>query len=236
MRLQKYMAKCGVASRRKSEEIIEEGRVKVNGVTVKELGTKVEPFKDKVKVDNELIELERHKVYIALNKPIGYVSTLDDEKDRRIVTDLIENVSERIYPVGRLDIDSTGLMILTNDGDLTFKLTHPSSEIDKTYIAIVEGTPNKKELDKFRRGLFIDGEKTAPADIKILKNFPDDSILEIKIHEGKNRQVRKMCEAINHPVKKLKRVSVGNIELGDLNEGDWRYLTDKEINYLDGIK
>ena len=169
MRLQKYMAKAGVASRRKSEEIITEGRVKVNEVVVKELGTKVNVGKDKVKVDNVSIRLENHMVYILLNKPIGYVSTLDDEKDRKIITDLIDNVDERIYPVGRLDIDSTGAMLLTNDGDLTYKITHPKNEVKKTYVAIVEGRPNRFELEKFRNGINLDGEITAPAEVKILK-------------------------------------------------------------------
>ncbi len=236
MRLQKYMARAGVASRRKSEEIIKEGRVKVNGHTVIEMGTKVDPKKDRVSVDNRNIMIERHNVYIMLNKPIGYVSTLDDEKDRRIVTDLIDNVEQRIYPVGRLDIDTTGLMILTNDGDATFKITHPSTEIEKTYVAIVHGTPNKNSLEKFRNGLNIDGERTAPAKINILKNYEEDSILEISIHEGKNRQVRNMCEAIGHPVKKLKRIKVGEIELGELDEGKWRYLNDREIDYIKSIK
>ena len=236
MRLQKYMAHSGVASRRRSEEIILEGLVKVNGVKVTELGTKVDPHKDSVEVDGILIERERRNVYIALNKPIGYVSTMDDEKDRKIVTDLLDNVKERVYPVGRLDIDTTGLIILTNDGDATYKITHPSTEIKKTYIAIVEGKPNKKELERFRNGLIIDGQKTAPAEIKISKNFDEDCILEISIHEGKNRQVRKMCEAINHPVKKLKRIKVGEIELGNLEEGRWRHLNDKEIDYITSIK
>ncbi len=235
MRLQKYMAKAGVASRRKSEEIITEGRVKVNDVVVKELGTKVNVGKDKVKVDNVSIRLENHMVYILLNKPIGYVSTLDDEKDRKIITDLIDNVDERIYPVGRLDIDSTGAMLLTNDGDLTYKITHPKNEVKKTYVAIVEGRPNRFELEKFRNGINLDGEITAPAEVKILKSFDTDSILEIIIHEGKNRQVRRMCEAINHPVKKLKRVSIGKIELGDLREGHFRHLNDDEIEYLKNL-
>lgn len=235
MRLQKYMALCGVASRRKSEEIIGEGRVKVNNVVVTELGTIIDPNKDKVLVDDKRLRLESNKVYIMLNKPIGYVSTLNDEKGRRIVTDLIEGVKERIYPVGRLDADTTGLILLTNDGELAFKLTHPSKKIDKKYIAIVEGVPNKKELELLRKGVFIDGKKTSPAEVKIAKKFEEDSILDITIHEGRNRQVKKMCETVNHPVKKLKRVSIGEIELGGLNIGNWRFLNDEEINYLKSL-
>lgn len=232
MRLQKYIALCGVTSRRKAEELILEGKVKVNNKIVKELGTSVDPDKDNVKVNDKRIQVEGRKVYIMLNKPIGFVTTLKDEKDRRIVTDLIEGVKERIYPVGRLDADTTGLLILTNDGDLAYKLTHPSKEILKRYIAIVEGVPNKWELEKFRRGLLIDGKITAEAYVKIAKRYDTESILDISIHEGRNRQVKKMCEAINHPVKKLKRVAIGELELGGLDIGNWRYLEDDEIEYL----
>lgn len=232
MRLQKYMALSGVASRRKSEEIIQEGRVKVNKVVVTELGTIVDPSKDIITVDDKNIRLESNKVYIMLNKPVGYVSSLKDEKGRKVVTDLIEDVKERIYPVGRLDADTTGLLILTNDGDLAYKLTHPSNKVDKKYIAIVEGVPNKKELESLRNGVFIDGNKTHPASVKVAKRFDMDSILEIIIHEGRNRQVKKMCEAVGHPVKKLKRVSIGEIELGGVEIGNWRYLNDEEIKYL----
>ncbi len=232
MRLQKYMALCGVASRRKSEELILEGIVKVNNKVSQELGVIIDPDKDIVKVNDKRIMAENRKVYIMLNKPIGFVTTLKDEKDRRIVTDLIEGVKERIYPAGRLDADTTGLLILTNDGDLAYKLTHPSKEVMKRYIAIVEGVPNKWELEKFRRGLIIDGKPTAEAFIKIAKRFDDESVLDIAIHEGRNRQVKKMCESINHPVKKLKRISIGELELGGLNLGNWRYLEEDEVKYL----
>ena len=232
MRLQKYIALCGVTSRRKAEELILEGKVKVNNKVVNELGTVVDPDKDIVKVNDKRIQAEERKVYIMLNKPIGFVTTLKDEKDRRIVTDLIEGVRERIYPVGRLDADTTGLLILTNDGDLAYKITHPSKEILKRYIAIVEGVPNKWELEKFRRGLAIDGRMTAKAYIKIAKRYDTESILDISIHEGRNRQVKKMCEAINHPVKKLKRIAIGELEIGGLDVGNWRYLEEDEIEYL----
>lgn len=235
MRLQKYMALSGVASRRKSEEMILNGRVMVNNKVIVELGTIIDPEMDKVMVDDKRIKLEGNKVYIMLNKPVGYVSTLKDEKDRKIVTDLIDGVSERIYPVGRLDADTTGLILLTNDGDLAFKLTHPGRKIPKKYIAIVEGVPNRIELEKLRKGIYIDGKKTASAIVKIAKKYDEDSILEIEIHEGRNRQVKKMCEAVNHPVKKLKRISIGDIEIGGLNIGNWRYLNEEELNYLKSL-
>ncbi|NLY44523.1 MAG: rRNA pseudouridine synthase [Tissierella sp.] len=235
MRLQKYMAKCGVASRRKSEELIAEGLVQVNGRIIIEPGLVIDPDKDVVKVNNKIVRLESNKVYIMLNKPVGYVTTLKDEKDRNIVTDLIEGVNERIYPVGRLDIDTSGLLILTNDGDLTQKLTHPSNKIVKRYIAVVEGVPNRIELERFRNGLRIDGRKTSKASVKIAKRYEHDSILDIEIYEGRNRQVKKMCEAINHPVKKLKRVSIGEIIIGGLEIGNWRYLDQEEIDYLKSL-
>lgn len=232
MRLQKYMAKCGIASRRKSEEIILEGRVKVNDIVVKELGMTINLKKDIVKVDNEIIKLEENKIYIMLNKPKGYVTTVKDKHSEKIVLDLINGVKERIYPVGRLDVDTTGLLLLTNDGDLAYKLTHPSYEIPKKYIALVKGIPNNKKLYKFRKGLKIDGRMTAEAYIKILKRNRDTSLLEISIHEGRNRQVRKMCKYIGHPVIQLERVAIGKLELGNLGIGEWRYLTSKEIEYL----
>lgn len=235
MRLQKYMALSGVASRRASEELITQGLVKVNNIVVTEMGTIIDPKRDVVKVNDKGIRMESNKVYILLNKPVGYVSTMNDEKDRRIVTDLIEGIDERVYPVGRLDADTTGLLLLTNDGDLAFKITHPKNEIVKRYIAIVEGVPNRVELERFRKGLIIDGRPTAEAFIKIAKRYDTESILEISIHEGRNRQVKKMCEMINHPVKKLKRIAIGNIEIGGLETGNWRHLEAEEVKYLKNL-
>lgn len=235
MRLQKYMALSGVASRRASEELITQGLVQVNNIVVTELGTKIDPKTDRVKVNDKSIRLESKKVYVLLNKPIGYVSTMNDEKDRRIVTDLIEGIDERIYPVGRLDADTTGLLLLTNDGDLAFKITHPKNEVLKRYIAIVEGVPNRVELERFRKGLILDGKPTAEAFIKIAKRYDTESILEISLHEGRNRQVKKMCEMINHPVKKLRRIAIGNIEIGGLEIGNWRHLEEEEVKYLKGL-
>lgn len=232
MRLQKYMAVCGVASRRTAELMIKEGRVQLNGRIVDKMGVIVDPKKDIVKVDNKTIRRESKKIYIMLNKPIGYVTTLKDEKGRKIITDLIDGVEERIFPVGRLDADTTGLLLLTNDGDLAYRLTHPSYEVSKRYIAIVEGVPNRLELERFRNGLMIDRKKTSKASIKIAKRYEHESILEIEIHEGRNRQVKNMCEMINHPVKKLKRIAIGDLEIGGLEIGNWRYLEEDEVNYL----
>jgi len=232
MRLQKYMALCGVASRRASEELIKNGQVQVNGKVVLEMGTVVDPDKDRVSVDGKTVRPEKKKVYIMLNKPVGIVTSLKDEKGRSVVTDLIEGVDERIYPVGRLDSDTSGLLLLTNDGELAFKLTHPSKRIFKKYIAIVEGLPNKGELERLRNGIKIDGRVTSKAKVKVLKNFGEDSILEIEIFEGRNRQVKKMCEAVNHPVKKLKRVAFGELQLGGLEAGNWRFLNDEELSFI----
>ncbi|GAA0116324.1 pseudouridine synthase [Clostridium senegalense] len=237
-RLQKYMASCGVASRRKCEEIIQAGRVKVNGVFIKELGIKVNKDKDVIEVDGKKIRPEKRKVYIALNKPVGYVSTVKDEKGRKTIIDLID-VNERIYPIGRLDYDTSGLILLTNDGDVYNRVIHPRVEKNKVYIATVKGIPTKLEIEKLCKGVDIGGYITAPAQCKLLKINDKDKKnllcdLEIVIHEGKNRQVRKMCDAINHKVVRLKRLSVGNIKLGNLKEGKYRFLTDNEIIHLKG--
>lgn len=235
MRLQKYIAKSGLTSRRKAEELILQGRVKVNGQVVNKLGKKVEPEKDVVMVDNKVVELENKKVYIMLNKPTGYVTTLKDKYSDKIVLDLIKGVRERIFPIGRLDKDTTGLLLLTNDGDLAFKLTHPSYQVWKEYIATVKGIPDDKKIQKLRDGIIIDRRKTSPAYVDILRKEKDSAVLRIKIYEGRNRQVRKMCKSIGHPVIKLKRVAIGDIKLGNLPIGRWRYLNEKEIEYLKKI-
>lgn len=231
MRLQKYLAKCGVASRRKSEEVILAGRVAVNGQVVRELGTKVSE-NDKVMLDGKPIYIEEESIYILLNKPVGYVTTSDDQFGRATVLDLIEGVDERIYPVGRLDYDTSGLLILTNDGEFTYKMTHPKHEISKTYMATVKGIPNKTSLERFRNGLAIEDYVTSRAKVEILEKNRDDAKLEIVIHEGRNRQVRKMCEAIGHPVKSLQRVSFGRLTMGSLRAGKWRYLDKAEVDEL----
>ncbi|HZX21670.1 MAG TPA: pseudouridine synthase [Clostridia bacterium] len=231
MRLQKFLADCGVASRRKSEELINSGRVKVNDKTVTKMGFKVDPDTDSVYVDDKNIVLERHKVYILLNKPKGYVTTVREQFNRKKVIDLID-VPYRIFPVGRLDYNTSGLLILTNDGELTYKLTHPKFEVPKVYVAKIKGIPNNDKLNNFESGLKIENYVTAPAKIRVLKKLGKDCFVEITIREGKNHQVRKMCDAIGHPVLELKRIKMGKINIGNLEVGNWRYLTEREIGYL----
>ncbi len=231
MRLQKFLADCGVASRRKSEELINSGRVKVNGKTVTKMGFKVDPEVDLVCVDDKNIVLEGHKIYILLNKPKGYVTTVREQFNRKKVIDLI-NVPYRIFPVGRLDYNTSGLLILTNDGELTYKLTHPKFEVPKVYVAKIKGIPDNDKLNSFENGLEIENYVTAPAGIRVLKKLGKDCFVEITIREGKNRQVRKMCDAIGHPVSELKRIKVGKIDIGNLEVGNWRYLTEQEVEYL----
>lgn len=226
MRVHKYMAMCGVASRRKSEAIVLEGRVKINNIVVTSLGTLVEET-DVVKVDDQVITLEETKVYIMLNKPLGCVTTSDDQFNRTTVLDYVD-IKERIYPIGRLDYNTTGMLLLTNDGDLANKIMHPSTHLTKTYIAKVKGTPTEIEMKQFESGVMIDDRMTSPAKIKILK----PGLVQVQIYEGRNRQVRKMLEAIEHPVISLKRSNIGSLELGNLKQGTYRHLTSEEINYL----
>lgn len=230
-RLQKYMASCGVASRRKCEELILSKKVKVNGVVIEELGTKVIPGKDIVEYDGKVIEPEKNHVYIMLNKPEGVITSVKDEKDRKTVIDLI-NVDERIYPIGRLDYDSSGLILLTNDGEVYNKIIHPREKIMKKYIVVAKGEFSKADLNRFEKGIDIGGYVTAPAKIKVLKYEDNKSTVEIGIHEGKNRQIRRMCSAVGHDVLALKRVQIGEIKLGYLKRGEYRDLTEKELAYI----
>lgn len=230
-RLQKFMATCGVASRRKCERLIEEGMVKVNGITITELGFKVDSNKDLVMVSDKIIHEEERKVYIAINKPKGCLTASSDDRGRKTVIDLL-SFPERVFPVGRLDFETSGLLIITNDGEIFNKIMHPREKIDKTYIAKVTGIPSEEEILKLESGVDIGGYITAPAKVKLLGIEGKTSNLKITIHEGKKRQVRKMCKYTGHPVIDLKRVSIGEIKLGELKEGQWRYLTSKELNYL----
>ncbi|WP_313528923.1 pseudouridine synthase [Anaerotignum sp.] len=235
-RLQKFLAEAGVASRRKAEELIVAGKIKVNGKVVTELGTKIDPKKDEVfYLDKKISNKEVEMVYIMLHKPEGYVTTAKEQFGRPGVMDLIKDINARIFPVGRLDYDTSGLLLLTNDGDLTYKLTHPKHDVDKTYVAKVYGTPDDMDLQKFRRGVTIDGRTTKPAKIQVLEKGDRQSTVEIVIHEGRNRQVRKMCEAIKHPVAQLKRVATGELKMGDLPKGKFRHLTAKEVKYLKSL-
>ncbi len=235
IRLQKYMAECGVASRRKCEELISQGKVKVNGKIVTELGTKINPNKDEVVFNGKTLKHEDdEKVYILLNKPIGYVTTVKDQFSRDTVLDLIKT-NKRVVPVGRLDMYTSGAIILTNDGEFVYKVTHPKHEIDKTYNVTVKGIVTKEDIENLQKGVVIDENYTTKeANARILKidKEKDISRIEIKIHEGKNRQVRKMCEAINKKVLALHRSKIGNINVKDLKIGDWRYLTIKEVKNL----
>lgn len=233
-RLQKYMASCGVASRRKCEELILEGNVKINGETIRELGVKVNPEKDKVEYNGCILSKEERKVYIMLNKPEGYISSVKDEKDRKTVLDLVK-VNERIYPIGRLDYDSSGLLLMTNDGEAYNKIIHPREEIIKKYIVVVRGEISEKDKSAFEKGIDIGGYVTAPASIEVISYEKGISTIEVGIHEGKNRQIRKMCSALNHEVLSLKRIAVGNIKLGYLKRGEWRELKANELEYIKGL-
>jgi 23S rRNA pseudouridine2605 synthase len=237
MRLNKYIALCGITSRRKADELIESGKVEVNGQLIKEMGFDVDEYKHIIKVNGNIIRPQEEKIYIMLNKPEGYVTTVKDQFNRQNVIDLVKEIKERIYPIGRLDYETSGLLILTNDGDLTYKLTHPKHEVNKTYIARVRGIPSNYEIKKFEKGLKIEDYITAPAKFKILEFNKDKnySICEIIIHEGKNRQVRKMCKEIGYPVQHLQRVSMGKINLSNLEKGKWRYLTKEELDYLKSL-
>lgn len=229
-RLQKYLADCGIASRRKCEELILDGKVEVNGVVVTQLGTKVDD-KDLVKYNGRVVKKEEEKVYILLNKPIGYVTTAKDQFGRATVLDLIK-VGKRIVPVGRLDMYTSGALILTNDGTFVNRLTHPKNEIDKTYNVTVAGTITKQDIKILEDGVIIEeGYKTKQAKAKILKIDEDKNVsrIQITIHEGKNRQVRKMCEAIDKKVLALHRSKIGKLDVKNLKLGEWRYLTKKEL-------
>jgi pseudouridine synthase len=234
IRLQKYLADCGVASRRKAEEYILSGLVTVNGKPVTELGVKIDPSLDAVDYNGKPVSQEK-KAYVMLHKPEGYVSTAADEHNRPTVAMLVSDVPARLSPVGRLDYSTSGLILLTNDGDLLYRLTHPKHEIAKTYIVRVAGVPDSDSLRKLRDGVLVDERITAPAKVTLVKSDGINTSLRITIHEGRNRQVRKMCAAIGHDVLYLKRISTGKLALGDLPKGQWRYLTGDEVDYLKGL-
>lgn len=231
-RLQKVIAQAGVTSRRKAEDLIRQGKVKVNGKIVTELGTKVSP-KDKIEVNGIPIDKEE-PVYFLLYKPTGVISAVSDDKGRKVVTDFFEGVEQRIFPVGRLDYDTSGLLILTNDGDLANRLMHPKYEIEKTYVAKIQGGMTKTRQRMLERGVMLEDGKTAPAQVKLLSadRNKNVSVVEITIHEGRNRQVRRMFEAVGCPVLKLKRERYGFLTLKGLNPGDWRELTPHEVKKL----
>lgn len=237
-RLQKYLANCGVASRRKCEDLIKEGKVKVNGKVVTELGTKVTE-KDKVEYNGKIIKENNKKVYILLNKPIGYVTTVKDQFDRPTVMDLVKKEKTRLVPVGRLDMYTSGALILTNDGEFINKITHPKNEIEKTYNVTLAGIITEEEAGKLKNGVEIEenGEKvkTGKAKVKILKTDEEKNLsrVQITIHEGKNREVRKMCEAIDKKVLALHRAKIGNLDVKDLKLGTYKYLTQKDLKKIE---
>ena len=230
-RLQKFLARAGVASRRSAEKLITEGKIRVNGVIIKELGTKVDPFKDKISYNGKMVKLERKKVYYMLNKPKGYISTVKDDKGRKTVVDILSDVEERIFPIGRLDYNTEGLLLLTNDGDFMNKLLHPKYEIGKIYVAKIDGIINLDDLHKLADGVKLEDGKTAPADVYLdsINKTLKESRVEITIYEGKNRQVRRMFKALGYEVKALKRIAFAGLTLNKLKRGEYRKLTDNEL-------
>ena len=233
IRLQKYIAEAGIASRRKAEELILQGKVQINGKVVTELGIKVNPDKDEVICNGNKIGKQEKKVYILLNKPIGYVTTTRDQFQRDTVLDLVK-VKERILPVGRLDMYTSGALILTNDGEFIYRVTHPKYEIEKTYQVTVKGIVTEEEIEQLKQGVRIENYISGKAKVKILKTDKEKDLsrIEITIHEGKNREVRKMCQAIGRKVLALHRSKIENISVKNLKIGEWRYLADKEVSKL----
>ena len=233
-RLQKILAHAGVASRRAAETLIAKGRVTVNGTTVREMGTKADPATDNIRVDGRRLKPADTLRYILLNKPPGYVTTRSDPQRRPTVIDLLRGVREYVYPVGRLDYDTDGLLLLTNDGDLAARLTHPRHGVERTYEARIAGVPDAGALERLRRGIPLDGRRTLPADVTLLSRGKSDrdGVLMMTIREGRNRQVRRMCEAVGHPVRALTRTRIGPLSDKRLKPGMWRELTLEEIRAL----
>lgn len=231
-RLQKIISRSGIASRRHTEEMILQGRITVNGNVIRELGAKADPEKDHIKVNGKLINPRQTKTYILLNKPKGYITSLRDTEGRPTVMDLLRRVRAKVYPVGRLDYDTEGLLLLTNDGDLANAIMHPKREISKTYHVKLKGILEDRDLDKLRKGIKIEGGITAPAEAKRLKRTNENSWIEMTIYEGRKRQIRRMLERIGYPVLKLKRIRIGFLDLKGLEIGRYRYLTSEEVSRL----
>lgn len=233
-RLQKFLARAGIASRRGAEKLITEGKIRVNGVVITELGTKVNPDKDKIAYLGKTIKVEEKKVYYILNKPRGYISSVKDEHNRKTVVEILSDVAERIYPIGRLDYNTEGLLLLTNDGDFMNRLLHPKYEIDKTYVAKIDGLITVEDLQKLVHGVHLDDGKTAPAEVYLddLDKRAKTSRVEITIHEGRNRQVRRMFKALGYEVKTLKRIAFAGLTLRGLKRGEYRELTRDELKSL----
>ena len=231
MRINKYIAQAGVASRRKADELIANGNVRVNGLILKEPGYDVVSG-DVVEVNGREIEAEEKKVYLLLNKPVGYITSVSDDRDRLTVMDLVQDVDARIFPVGRLDYNTSGMLIMTNDGDFANTLSHPKHEMPKTYRALVAGVLSNEKCAKLREGVDIGGFVTSKAKVEVVKGHSRSTVVDVTIHEGKNRQVRKMFKAVGNNVQELQRIAIGDVKLGRLSEGHYRKLTTEEIEYL----
>lgn len=234
-RLQKVLAHAGVASRRKSEELIQQGRVTVNGQVASRLGTKVDPDRDDIRVDGRRIKQVQSHIYIMLNKPRGVLSVMKDDRGRKTLSDLVL-VPGRVYPVGRLDAGSEGLILLTDDGELANLLTHPRFRHEKEYRVLVNGRPSDKALNAWRRGLMLDGKLTAPAQVEIVRAEKNGTLLRVIMREGRKRQIRNVASLLGHPTRGLLRVGLGPLKLGGLASGQWRYLTPNEIRQLETLK
>jgi 23S rRNA pseudouridine2605 synthase len=234
IRLQKILSQAGVASRRAAEKLIADGRVSVNGRTIHEMGVKADPAADDIRVDGRRVRAAARLRYILLNKPKGYVTTRSDPQRRRTVMDLLSGIREYVYPVGRLDYDSEGLLLLTNDGDLAARLTHPRHGVERTYEAHVAGTPDEDALSRLRKGIPLDGHRTLPATVVLVpsRRRDADAVVLLTIREGRNRQVRRMCEAVGHPVQTLRRTKFGSVSDRRLKPGEWRELKDDEVAAL----
>lgn len=232
IRLNKFLSQAGVASRREADRMIEEGRVAVNSEVIQALGHKIDDEIDKVEVDGVKVKKEAKHYYVILNKPPGYLVSLKDSFGRPTVRDLLPTLKGRVFPVGRLDFDSEGLLLMTNDGELAYRLTHPSFKIKKVYLVRIKGKPESSGLRRLERGLILDGKKTAPAKISLLSSSTKESFLRVEIHEGRKREIRRLFDVIGHRVIELQRIKFGNLSLGNLKKGKWRYLTRDEIGRL----
>jgi pseudouridine synthase len=233
LRLQKFLAQSGIASRRGAEKLIKAGRVQVDGEIVTEMGRQVDPENQIIRFDNEIVAPQQEKlVYILLNKPKGYVTTLSDPQGRPIVSELIKGVTTRVFPVGRLDLDTEGALLLTNDGELAHKIMHPRHQHTKTYNTLVKGIPTKEKIHELKRGIMLEGRKTAPAEIHLIKQKEQSSLFQVIIHEGRKRQIRLMFREIGHPVITLKRIAYGKLMLGSLKTGSYRFLSRNELKKL----
>ncbi len=231
VRLQKFLSECGIASRRKSEELIKAGSVKINGV-IAVLGDKVDPYKDKVLVRGKPVKQVSQKVYIMLHKPRGFVTTMSDEQNRKCVADLVTEAPQKVYPVGRLDRDSEGMLLMTNDGDFSNLMMHPRSHVPKTYRVTVRPPVTEQMLVELETGIVLDGRKTAPCTVEIIEHDDNRVVLRFVLYEGRNREIRRMCEAVGLEVARLKRIAIGNLKLGMLPQGKWRELSEAEIKRL----